>query len=101
MATVLAVLADPILPVFAIMALGYAMGLLGVTSQEDARRINRFAMMIFLPMLIFGLLAEAPVERFALVPVLAYALVQVVITGTTMFSDMGFRGAIVQDKRGD
>ncbi|MEM9843196.1 MAG: oligosaccharide flippase family protein [Pseudomonadota bacterium] len=29
------------------------------------------------------------------------ALVQVVITGTTMFSDMGFRGAIVQDKRGD
>ncbi|MEO1277003.1 MAG: hypothetical protein AAFV96_17060, partial [Pseudomonadota bacterium] len=40
------VLADPILPVFAIMALGYAMGLLGVTSQEDARRINRFAMRI-------------------------------------------------------
>lgn len=79
MATVLAVLADPILPVFAIMALGYAMGLLGVTSQEDARRINRFAMMIFLPVLIFGLLAEAPVERFALIPVLAYALVQVVI----------------------
>lgn len=29
------------------------------------------------------------------------ALVQVVITGTAMFSDMGFRGAIVQDKRGN
>jgi len=29
------------------------------------------------------------------------ALVQVVITATTMFSDMGFRGAIVQDPRGE
>ncbi|MEO0428589.1 MAG: AEC family transporter [Pseudomonadota bacterium] len=79
MAPILAVLADPILPVFAIMALGYAMGRFGVTSQEDARRINRFAMMIFLPVLIFGLLAAAPVERFALVPVLAYAAMQGVI----------------------
>ncbi|MEM6660626.1 MAG: oligosaccharide flippase family protein, partial [Pseudomonadota bacterium] len=29
------------------------------------------------------------------------ALVQVVITASSMFSDMGFRGAIVQDPRGD
>ena len=76
---VLSVLFDPILPVFAIMVLGYALGRTGQATVEDARQVNRFAMTVFLPILIFGLIANAPIANFSMVPVAIYASVEALV----------------------
>lgn len=75
------VLIDPILPVFAIMALGYALGVSGRTTVADAQAINRFAMSVPLPLLIFGLCATAPIEDFSLAPLLFYAGAEAALFG--------------------
>ncbi len=76
---VLNVLLDPILPVFAIMAFGFAMGRVGRSSVEDARFLNRFALTILLPILVFGLIAESQILRFDALPLAIYAGVQVAV----------------------
>ncbi|MCR9125214.1 MAG: AEC family transporter [Rhodobacteraceae bacterium] len=76
---ILSVLADPILPVFAILALGYALGRAGRISTDDARLINRFAMTVLLSILVFGLVANAPFASFRLAPVLAYVGAETVV----------------------
>lgn len=76
---ILQVLLDPILPVFAIMAFGFAMGRAGKTGVEDARLLNRFAMSILLPVFIFGLIANTSIQSFSFVPILIYVVVQSVI----------------------
>ncbi len=76
---VLQVLLDPILPVFAIMAFGFAMGRMGKASVDDARFLNRFALTILLPILVFGLIANAQIPRFDILPLAIYAGVQVVV----------------------
>ncbi|MBY8977870.1 AEC family transporter [Rhodobacteraceae bacterium NNCM2] len=70
---ILYVLTDPILPIFAIMAFGYGMGRAGKITIEDARVINRFAMSVLLPVMLFGLLANVPVRRFDPASVAIYA----------------------------
>ncbi len=70
---------DPILPVFTIMAFGFMMGRLGKTSVEDARLINRTAMSVFLPVLLFGLIANAPIKTFSLTPIIVYAVSQFIV----------------------
>ena len=70
------VLFDPILPVFTIMALGFFLGRTGKATVDDARLINRFAMTVFLPILLFGLIAQAPIHTFNITPVLVYAGVE-------------------------
>ena len=76
---ILQVLIDPILPVFAIMAFGFLMGRANKTSTDDARLLNRFAMSILLPVFIFGLIANTPIQSFSLLPILLYLCVQIVI----------------------
>lgn len=78
----LAVLQDPILPVFAIMALGFVLGRVGFIGAGDARLINRVVMNLFLPIMVFGVIAHAPIRDFALIPVLIYAGAQAVIYAT-------------------
>lgn len=73
---ILTVLADPILPVFGIIAVGYAMGKTGRTSIEEARLINRIALTVFLPALLFDLLANAPMHEFNMASVVLYISVQ-------------------------
>lgn len=75
----LSVLADPILPVFAILAFGFTMGRTGRTTAEAARTINRFAMTVLIPIVVFDLLANAPFEDLALRPALLYVTVQALI----------------------
>lgn len=77
----LAVLQDPILPVFAIMALGFVMGRMGVVSEDDARLVNRIAMSVFLPLMLFGVIARAPIRDFAPVPTLIYLAAEFVVYG--------------------
>ncbi|WP_371157051.1 AEC family transporter [Jannaschia sp. 2305UL9-9] len=76
-----AALADPILPIFAILAFGFGLGRARLMSRDDARVINRFAMTVLVPIAVFGLLANAPVDSFAALPILLYSLTQAVIFG--------------------
>lgn len=76
---ILDVLLDPILPVFTIMAFGFAMGRTGKTSVDDARLLNRFAMSILLPIFIFGIIANTPISSFSFVPIAVYAGMQAII----------------------
>ncbi|MGY3437575.1 MULTISPECIES: AEC family transporter [unclassified Marinovum] len=75
----LAVLQDPILPVFAIMALGFVMGRFGVVGAAEARLVNRIAMTVFLPLMLFGVIANAPIRAFAPVPTLVYLAAELLI----------------------
>ena len=79
MADVLNVLLDPILPVFAILAFGFAMGRTGRTTAEAARAINRFAMTVLIPIVLFDLLANAPFSEIALRPAMLYLAVEAVV----------------------
>lgn len=79
MVAVLNVLIDPILPIFAIMAFGYALGMSGKTSVEDARTINHFALTVPLPIMLFGLLGAAPIRSIHPVPALVYIGAEAVV----------------------
>ncbi|MEM6848618.1 MAG: AEC family transporter [Pseudomonadota bacterium] len=72
-------LIDPILPVFAIVAIGFNLGRTGRVNQDDARVLNRIAMTLLLPILLFGLLYNAPVQDLRLVPITLYAATQYAI----------------------
>ena len=76
---VVEVLVDPILPVFAILALGFIMGRAGYMNADGARVMNRLAMVVLLPTLLFGLIANAPVEDFRLAPLAWYFSSEVIL----------------------
>jgi len=69
---ILATLLDPIVPVFAIMAVGFALGRAGVLAVAEARTLNRVVMAVFLPILVFDLTSTAQLDEFRLPPVLIY-----------------------------
>ncbi|MFT4728198.1 MAG: malonate transporter [Granulosicoccus sp.] len=73
------VLLDPILPVFLIIAVGYGFGRAGKTTFDEARVINKVAMNVFLPIMIFGLIANAPIYEFNALAVLSYLIVEVIV----------------------
>lgn len=70
---------DPILPVFAIVAIGYLMGRCGLIAADEARTLNRFALTLLLPILLFGLLANAPLSEIRLLPITLYAATEIVV----------------------
>lgn len=76
---ILQVLANPILPVFAIMVLGFGMGRAGHVSIEDARTINRFAMSVLIPIMVFDLIANAQIYSFSPIPMMIYAGAQAAV----------------------
>lgn len=69
---ILKVLGDPVLPVYAIIAIGYLLGRRRIVSVPEARSLNRLALTLFLPLLIFGLINNTPITAFDPVPVLVY-----------------------------
>jgi len=88
---VLAVLFNPILPVFAIMAGGFVAGRAGWVSLADARVINRFAMTVLLPIFVFNLISTAPMAQFPLQEVALYAAVEAaVFTGAFVLARFAF-----------
>lgn len=56
------VLVNSILPVFAVMAIGFAMGRGAVTTDDEARTLNRFSFLVLQPTLILSLLAGIDVS---------------------------------------
>ncbi|MEP3244656.1 MAG: AEC family transporter [Sneathiella sp.] len=57
-------LLDPILPIFALMAIGFAVGRIGLFDGETARALNKFVFFVAQPALIFILLAKAPFQDY-------------------------------------
>ncbi|PWJ12446.1 AEC family transporter [Jannaschia seohaensis] len=80
----LSVLADPILPVFAILAIGFALGRFGWMSVEEARLVNRLAMTVLIPIVLFDLLANAPYATFAPRALLVYVGVEAAVFASTV-----------------
>ena len=72
------VLTHNILPVFAMLALGFALGRCGRSSMDEARAANRIAFLIFQPALIFPLIAGIDFSAFDLRALGIYALAEVV-----------------------
>ncbi len=81
MTEILAALQTAILPVFAALALGYALGWKGVLTRADATSINKYVILATIPALLFGLVANAPLEVFNAKIVLIYLLSEVMIYG--------------------
>ncbi|UOM34960.1 AEC family transporter [Acuticoccus sp. I52.16.1] len=73
------VLGDPVLPVYAIIFVGYLLGRRGTVSAEEARTLNRIALSLFLPLLLFGLIIEAPIRTFDPSPVVLYFAIEVIV----------------------
>lgn len=70
------VLLNPVLPVFSILALGFYLGKIDKVTIEQAKSINWIATAVFLPILVLGLVSNAPIEQFNLVPLGAYLLAE-------------------------
>ncbi len=74
----LQVLTHNILPVFAMLALGYAMGKFGTAKQEEARALNRIAFLVLQPPLIFMLLTGLDLSAVRFDAIGIYAAVEVI-----------------------
>ncbi len=72
------VLTHNILPVFAMLALGYGLGRSKTLSPDEARTLNRIAFLVFQPALIFPLIAGLDLSRFDFRALGVYVACQVV-----------------------
>ena len=77
-AKMLHVLTHNILPVFFMLALGFALGRTRYVSGDEARALNRIAFLILQPALIFPLMASVPFAEFELSALARYAACQIV-----------------------
>ena len=75
----LSALADPILPVFAVMALGLILGRIGLFSEEMARHINSFVFYVGQPALIFLLASNAPFGDYDIVALGLHIVTEIVL----------------------
>ncbi len=78
MGAMLHVLSHDILPVFAILALGFGMGSFKTASEPEARALNRIAFLVLQPALIFPLIAGIDLGGFDFRALAVYALCEAV-----------------------
>lgn len=82
---------NAVLPIFAIVAVGFAFGRGGWFDSEMAPALNKFVFYISLPVLLFRLIATAPFEQFEWVLILAYLLAELALYATGyMIARFGF-----------
>lgn len=74
----LQILTHDILPVFAMLALGFLMGRTGTASEGEAKAANRIAFLVFQPALIFPLIAGLDVSAFDIGALAVYAICEVI-----------------------
>lgn len=79
----LQVLTHDILPVFAMLALGYALGLAGKISRDEAAAVNRVAFLVLQPALIFPLINGLDWSEFRFDAIGLYAACQVALFSVT------------------
>jgi malonate transporter len=86
----LSTLADPILPIFTMLALGYGLHRSGLFDAPVAQSINKFVFFIATPALIFSIISSAPIDQFDWSALGLYFTVQLVVyLGTTLFMYFG------------
>lgn len=74
----LQVLTNNILPVFAILAIGFIMGRRKTLSSDEARTVNRVAFLVLQPPLIFSLLSRLDFGTVRLDAILIYAACEII-----------------------
>jgi predicted permease len=79
LSSIISVLTDPVLPIFAIAIIGYLLGRTGHATEENARIVNRFCMSIPMPVLVFGLLARSDFYAFVWDKLLVYAAGEAIV----------------------
>lgn len=72
-------LANPVLPIFMALVVGYLLHKLGALSASDAVSINKFAFYMAVPALIISVLGSAPISTFEWPAILVNLVVQLVI----------------------
>jgi malonate transporter len=83
---------DAVLPIFAVVAVGYAFGRSGLFDFSAATALNRFVFYLALPLLLFRLIAKAPFDRFDWWLVLAFLLAEFIVYAVGfMVARYGFR----------
>lgn len=75
----LSALGDPVLPIFAVLALGYAMAKLGFMAVAHAQAINRFVFYLGAPALGVRVISGTPLDGIGWGPVLVYFCVEVLV----------------------
>jgi predicted permease len=88
----LATLTDPILPIFAILGIGYLAGRRGWFDQDFARVLNRFVFFIAQPALVFLIVSGAPFADLPWRGLGAYFIAQITIyAGTAALTRFVFK----------
>ncbi len=88
-------LANPVLPIFMALVVGYLLNKLGVLSTGDAVSINKIAFYMAVPALIVSVLGSAPISNFEWPAILVNLLVQLVIYAVVfMLMFYGFKREI-------
>ena len=75
------VLLSAVLPVFALMAIGFGLGRTGLFDRAMAAAVNRFVFLVSAPALIFGLLARSPFDQFNWFALAAFVSIELVMYG--------------------
>jgi len=75
----LSAFANPILPIFAIIGVGLFAGARGLFDIAEAKAINRFALFIAIPPLLFSIMARAPISEFDLPSLWVYFIPELII----------------------
>jgi malonate transporter len=70
---------DAVLPVFAVVAVGFAFARGGLFEFSAALALNRFVFYAALPLLLFRLIATSPFERFEWFLVLGFLLAEIIV----------------------
>ena len=73
------ILINNIIPLFAVMALGFLLGQINFVSNAEATTLNRVAFLILQPALIFPLVANANFNEFYVESIALYGLAQAII----------------------
>jgi len=95
MERILVVMSDPVLPVFAVLVLGFVLSLVRILDAKDAGSINRFVFFLAVPALTFGVLIRADFGDFQWGVVGTYLASEVLVyaAGTWIARFVfGFRG---------
>lgn len=79
------ILLNAVLPVFAAVVLGYGFGWLKLFDKDEANVINKTVFYVFLPALLFKLVAQAPFQKFDYLYVVGYSLSEALVYGLTFF----------------
>lgn len=83
----LTTLANPILPIFAVLAVGYVLHFWGVLDVPTAQAVNKFVFYVATPALVFSIISDAPIAQFDFRALGAYFCAQILVyAGTALFA---------------